>query len=251
MTTYKLSFGSYVFPATVRPDGGSADVDLAEQELPRQDGSVTQVGRAKSRLLQVRGDLYGDTPAQLWAALDSLRAACALGTSARLFFGRDDRYYDAQVETFADSYTEGLLWGSVATVAIGFRAARPYALATAPDTINFPANGSPWTLDPSGDSNAGALPAWTLTIGTAGTGPLTLSNQTTGEVCSLAGPFAAGDVILLNRDGYTVTLNGAPNFGLLSGRIPRLVPGTNTLSLTAGGTATVSAFSVTYTPRWA
>lgn len=251
MSNYRLRFAGYDLPITVRPDGGSADVDLGESELPRQDGSLTQVGRAKSRLLTVRGDVYGDTPDALWAALDSFRAACARGTSGQLFFGRDDRYYNAQVETFTDSYTEGLLWGSVATVAIGFKASSPYALATAPDTVVFATGGSPWTLDPDGDSDAGALPAWSLTIGAAGTGPITLTNATTGEICTLLGTFGAGDVIVLNRDGYTVTQNGAANFGLLGGRIPRLTPGVNTISLTLGGTATVSAFSATYTPRWA
>ncbi len=258
-SNYKLSFGNYVFPATLRPDGGSVDVDLGESELPRQDGSVTQVGRTKSRTLKITGDIQGDTPGELWTGLDLLRGCCARGTAGKLYFGRDDRFYNAQVESYSEAYTDGLLWGSVATLSIGFKAASPFALANAPDTVNFPAGGSPsgstpvetWIIDPDGDANVRVLPAWSITIGAAGTGPLTLSNAATLEACTLSGPFAAGDVIVLTRDGYTVTQNGLPNFALLSGRIPMIVPDPNTISLTAGGTSTVSAFSATYTPRWA
>lgn len=254
MSNYLLKFGSYVFPSTLRPDGGSADVDLGESELPRQDGSVTQVGRMKSRTLKIVGDIEGDTADALWAGLDLLRGCCAKGIAGRLYFGRDDRYYMAQVESYSESYTEGMLFGVVVSLSIGFKAASPFALANAPDTVSFPLTGSgagTWTLDPDGDANVRVLPAWSLTIGTAGTGPLILANAATLETCSLAGPFNAGDVIILDRGGYTVAQNGLPNFALLSGRIPVIVPGANTLSLTAGGTATVSAFSATYTPRWA
>ncbi len=250
-SSYKLSFGDYLFPATVRPAGGSADTDIAEQELPRQDGSVTQVGRAKSRTLTLRGDIAGETAAELWAGLDALRGCCARGTVGKLFYGRDDRYYNAQVESYAEDYTEGLLWGVVASLSITFKAPSPFALALAPDTVLFPANGSPWTLGPDGDANVRVLPAWKLTIGQAGTGPIVLTNAATLESASLAGPFAAGDVIVLTRDGYTVTRNGFAQFGLLSGRIPLIVPGVNSISLVASGTATVTAFSATYTPRWA
>lgn len=251
MSTYRLSFGNYVFPSTLRPDGGESDVDLGESELPRQDGSVTQVGRTKSRTLKIVGDIEGETAAELWTGLDLLRGCCAKGTVGKLYFGRDDRYYSAQVETFSETYTEGMLFGVVASLSLGFKAASPFALANAADTVNFPAGGSPWTLDPDGDANVRVLPAWSITVGAAGTGPLTLTNAATLETCSLAGPFAAGDVLVLTRDGYTVTQNGLPNFALLSGRIPMIVPGANALSLTAGGTATVSDFRATYTPRWA
>lgn len=250
-SNYRLSFGNYVFPNTLRPDGGESDVDLGESELPRQDGSVVQVGRMKSRTLKVTGDIEGDTADALWAGLDLLRGCCAKGGVGKLYFGRDDRYYNAQVETYSESYTEGMLFGVVASLSIGFKAAQPFALANAPDTVAFAAGGSPWNLDPDGDANVRVLPAWFLTIGAAGTGPLTLTNAATLETCSLAGPFAAGDVVVLTRDGYTVTQNGLPSFSLLSGRIPMIVPGGNSISLIAGGTATVSDFHATYTPRWA
>lgn len=259
MTNYKLNFCGFDFPVTLRPDGGSSDMDLGESELPRQDGSITQVGRSKSRVLTVRGDIAGDTPDALWAAEDLLRGVCAKGAAGPLFFGRDDRFYSAQVETFSVAYTDGLLWGSVATVSIGFKAAQPFAQALAPDTVVFPNGGAPpssgstwtWTMNPDGDANVRTKPAWTITMSAAGTGPLTLANAATQEACTLAGPFAAGDVLVLNRDGYGVTQNGQANFGLLSGRIPMIVPGGNIITLAAGGTGTVGAFSTTYTPRWA
>ncbi len=250
MMNYLLKFGNYVFPATLIPDGGPQDIDLGESELPRQDGSRLQPGRVKSRLLSVKGGVQADTMDALRAALDPLKSACVRGTAAPLFYGCDDRYFNAVVESFSDSYSEGQLWGALATISISFRCGEPFALGLVADTINFSMGQSSWTLDPSGDGDVRVLPLWTITVGAAGTGPLTLTNQTTQETATLTGPFAAGDVLTLNRDGYKVAQNGAPNFGLLSGRIPRLVSGVNAVSLTAGGTATVSAFSATYTPRW-
>jgi hypothetical protein len=62
--------------------------------------------------------------------------------------------------------------------------------------------------------------------------------------------YTNGDVIEMNRDGYTVTLNGDPLFGLFDGTIPRLLPGVNDFLITAGGTATVGSVEVVYAPRY-
>ncbi len=63
--------------------------------------------------------------------------------------------------------------------------------------------------------------------------------------------YTSGDAIELDRDGYTVTVNDAPLFNLFDGEIPRLVPGANDITLTAGGTATVGALQIIYAPRYA
>lgn len=249
---YKLNFGGVDLPVTLRPDGGSSDFDLAESERPRLAGSVTQSARAKSRLLSVRGDIYGDTPDLLWAALDSLGAAYALGATGPLYFGRDDRYFNAQVETFSSSYTEGMLWGVVASVSIGFRAAQPFALATAPTAApGLTSVGG--TVTP--DGNAATPATWTITVSAAGTGPIVLTNTASGQAATLGGAgtaWASGDTVVLTRGQgiYTVTKNGILAPGLLLGLIPTLVPGPNVITLSAPAGGTLGALGCSYTARW-
>jgi phage-related protein len=248
---YLLQFNGYTLPSTLMPNGGQRQSDLGDQELPRADGASVQPARRRSRPLSVQGSITAATADALESILDDLESACQTPDGpAQLFFGRDDRYYLAQVQQYSAAYSEGLTWGLFATVQIGFFAQQPDAYGITPVTASVSTSAS--SLTPLGD--APTLPAWTITIGSAGTGPITLTNSTTLETCTLtpvSGSFGAGDVLALARDGYTVTQNGAAAFGLLGGRMPRLMPGANSLSLTAGGTATISSASVTYTPRWA
>ena len=241
---YKLAFGSYDFPNTLRPNGGLNELDLGEQERPRADGSIVQPARRKSRLLTIRGELTAPDADTLYATLESLKAACAVGPQP-LWHGRDDRSIDAQCERFTEDYEEGRLYGLMAGVTIEFRAADPYFSANAPTTATLTATGG--TVTNSGD--ASALPAFTLTIGAGGMGSVILTNAASGQVCALSGAFGSGDVLILNRDGYRVTRNSVAAFGLLSGVIPTLLPGANALTVSASGVS-VSAFSVSFTARY-
>ena len=95
---YRLRFNGYDFPAGMRPVGGDGALDLAEQEVPRRAGSVTQTGRKKSRVLQIRGAFTGASADAIQTTFDAMRAACATGVEAALYFGRDDRYIMAKLE---------------------------------------------------------------------------------------------------------------------------------------------------------
>ena len=59
-----------------------------------------------------------------------------------------------------------------------------YSLLT---TATFAANGGTVAVL----SEARVMPLWTITIAGAGTGPLTLTNTTTGEAATLLPPFGA------------------------------------------------------------
>ena len=242
---YRLRFGSYDFPGTMRPNGGDAPVDLAEQERPRADGSITQTGRRKSRSITLRGSITAGDADALQVIYDAMRAACSIGTVASLWFGRDDRYAKAQVESWTDDTEDGMFYGVVVNISIAFRLADPWWYATAATTTALTTTGG--TVTPGG--NGPASPAWTVTIGTGGTGTVTLTNSTTGETATLSGTFAGGDVIVIDRAAYTVTLNGVAAFGLLGGRIPSLAAGANTIAASAS-TVTISALSCAYTARY-
>jgi len=246
-----ITFAGYTLPATIRPSDEDSGLDTAAQARPRGSGSVTQSGRREPTQLVAVGDIAAATPDLLDQAVQDLKAKLYAGYGD-LYFGRSDRYYkQAQCRTFGHSTNEGLLFGVVAEIKITFEAADyPEAFASSGATSALSAGGG--TVTVSGD--AAVLPVWTITVGSAGSGPFTLSNAATGEAATLApadgSDFGAGDVIILTRDGYSVTRGGVEEFGLLDGRIPRLLAGANVVTLSAGGTATVSALSVTYVPQY-
>ncbi len=246
---YRLRFGAYDFPLTLRPAEEQGNQDLATQERPRGEGGISQVARRQGTTLPIRGELTAPDADTLNTMHRALKSAVYSGKQ-QLWFGRDDCYYrDAQLKSFSTSYDEGKLYGLWAAYSLTFEANDyPLAFDVAPQTLPLGAGASPYTITPVG--NASVLPTWTINVNGGGTWPISLSNQATGESCSLIGTFAAGDVIVLTRNGYTVTRNGGAEFGLLSGRIPTLIPGPNVVSLTAGGGVTLAAGSVSYTARW-
>ncbi|MEO7718727.1 MAG: hypothetical protein ABIY70_21220 [Capsulimonas sp.] len=240
---YLLKYGDYEFPTTMRPASGEAPVDIAEQERPRGDGSITQVGRQKSRSLSVKGEIAGDTPDDLQATYAAMRAACAPGRLVRLYHGRDDQYVMAQAEGWTEDHQDGLLYGTVTSIAITFRAPDPAWCAAASSSPD---------LDPAGGTisydGAPCAPTWSITVDTGGAGWIRLANTLTGETATLTGTFADGDVIDIDRAAYTVAINGVADFGLMGGRIPSLAAGDNDIALTTH-IVSVSSLTCAYTPR--
>jgi phage-related protein len=240
---------------TLRSDGIDAPSELAEQEVPRRQGSVVQAARKKSRVLKVVGQVGGGacTPDQLQIVLDAIRGATSLETGPqRLFAGRDDRFWLAQRESYSESYQDGMMFGALADISMSFRAADPDAYGCTSgvlitETPTLGTSGST-NITPVGDSTA--HPLWILTINATATGTVVLANALTGESCTVSGSFTAGDVITLDsREAtYGAYKNGTVDYGIFSGPIPRLWPGVNGISVTLT-TLALSAASVSYSPR--
>ncbi len=257
-----FSFNGAAFPGTVRPTSKAFELDLGEQDIPRRDGALTQPGRIKGRTLQCKGVNTNVSPAALLAQVDAFRKAClAAGRlPAPLIWGNPSRYIMAQLQTAPEDYTLGEQSGIGywETLELTFFAADPYFYAaTGPETVPLNGSGS-LTITPDGTGDA--APVWTLVVGAAGTGVITLYNALTQETATISGTFNAGDTIALDRTAYTVALNGASGaatFGLLNGSIPGLPQGANAVSVSvapaAGATSTaltVGNASVAYTPRF-
>ena len=248
--TSRIRFAGYDFPSTFRPADLSGSLDTAAQARPRGTGSVSQNGRRSPTRLVVYGELMADTPDALNNAIQSVKTKAYSG-KGDLYFGRDDRYYrDAQAITWGESNEQGKLYGVWAAITIEFEAADyPEPFSTALLSPVIAVGGA--TITGSGETTA--LPVWTITIGSGGSGPLTLHNAANGQTALLdpgTAGFASGEVIVLTRDGYKVIRNGVSSFGLLKLRIPCIEPGSNTITLTAGGTATVASLAVSYVPRY-
>jgi hypothetical protein len=246
---YRLRFGSYDFPATMRPAGESSDFDTAAQSLPRRAGARTQTPRRTPTSLVVRGELTGATAADLATAHQALKAAVFAG-KADLWYGTDAAFFKgASLRSFSTDYKDGITFGVLANYSITFEAADYPEAFDATTTTTAVSTGSS-TLTPGGDAET--LPIWSFTLSSAGAGEIQLANAATGETLRIIVPSGAtsGQVITVNRDTGVATLAGVSTPSLLRGRIPALRGGVaNNLTLTLT-TVTISAASVDYQSRW-
>jgi len=253
MPNYRLRFGSYDLPTTLRPAGQDLPYTDGATARLREPGSVTRTPRLQEITLAVQGEFVGDTLNDFLAQRDAIIGNCQ--GKADLWYGRDDRYYkNAQLDRASLGVPDdGVLYGVNATVTFNF-VSREYPEAFSVNTASVTLTASGGTVPGQGDLGSKARPTWTITVGTGGTGSLVLTNTTTGEVCIIAKPtgnFASGDVITLDRDTATAKLNGVIVLGLYDRRIPSIQGGINNIiTLASSGTASPSALSLVYPPRY-
>lgn len=262
MPNLLYSFDGIPFPSGfVVGDEGSGQ-DAGETAVPRRPGTVTGDPRKVPVSLSIRGGWGALDDLEAWKAIKTALMNACLGKKAILFAGDETRYYkDAYLEShsFGDP-AEGRLYGILGTAVLNFKASdypeafgidvHAPALATSGGSITYAGD--------QGDTYT--LPIWTITLTLGGLGIITLANTTTGEVCTLSHPgttaepdgFADGAVIVLDRDGYLVTVNGVLSPDVLDLRIPRLKPGGNliTLAVDGSGSNTIGSLEVEYQGRW-
>jgi hypothetical protein len=269
---YLLQYNGYTFPVGLRPDaGGSAPLDLSEEDIPRRQGSAVQSLRKKSRTLKVIGTIGptvgGGTVDSQQALVDAIRAACTLSPGEHpLYFGRTDRYYMAQISDWQESAGQGMNTGVATDLALTFLASDPDAWAAtgnvASQTIGTSGTTTlnPATVTPGSLSTV--YPVFTLSVtGGTNTGTqtivVTIANAATGETVTvtLTGtiPTATQTIVLDSRlTSYGATLNAAENYGLFTGRIPKLYCSANAFTVTATSSTSLvlSSLLAVWTPRY-
>ena len=247
------SFAGALFPGGVRPASLGRKVDVSPQELPRMPGASIQPGRIQAREIKWSGTYINDDPSAFQADADAMLVSCQSAglTPQPLFNGDPTRYLNAVCTDFEEDSPTGDQSAAlyIAKYEITFLAADPfwYSAAAGPFAAVL-STSVPTIVTPGG--NAPAAPVWSLIVGSAGTGTITLANALTLETATLTGTFAAGDTITLNPLGYVVVYNGEANFALLGGVIPSLPQGANPISLSSSGGLTINSAGVTYTPRY-
>lgn len=101
-------------------------------------------------------------------------------------------------------------------------------------------------------NNAGSETAWPIITLTGPLATPVLTNTTTGAVLQLSYTIATGDVVIIDMDNHTITLNGA---SLISTKTSTsdwwgLVPGNNTITLTTTASADTGTAVVKYYPPY-
>lgn len=229
-------------------------VRQAVASIPRSHRARNRAGFSAPRAIRATGRIGLNT----WQTRDDLRAAEDAFQSAHLPLGlavsyqklyRDtDRYIQAETArlTWGDT---GLLWKDFT---VEWVCPDPFWYATAAeatDTWAAPATGGTRTI-----TNGGSVfthPIFTITMNSGGTLALSLTNTSIADhrSFSLNGTVGGGDVIGVDCDAQTVTLNGSNKMSFLSGSFFRLAPGANVLTLSLSG-PTLTSILTNFTKRW-
>jgi hypothetical protein len=248
MTTYFVNqYGGYTFPS-----GEITTVQASPEYKERVSTPAGKGGRYSAGSLfvclhlQVEGNVVGsDTtdPATTRSAWDNIAALFAPGLAKQLFID-SDRYCNAEPTSFA----EAKAWNA--------QTARYYSatLTANDDPPWFSTTTTSQTLATSGATTFSALgtgpadPVITLVVSAAPAGSLITITDASGNECAIS-PDSTGTFIL---DSYadTILKSGVDKYALLTGELLRLLAGSNTLTISLSGGATLSAASLTYQARY-
>lgn len=230
-----------------RDDGG---VRSAVSQVPRADSFVRTPGKLAMRYVSLEGIVGPDGASS--PSRDSLRTAADALMGALLSQGwaqlkkEADRFCYAELDSFTLGDDEGL---DYLLFTARFKC-DPYVYAATADSDAWssPTNGATRALSNGG--TAPANPAFTITIGSTGTLAMTLSNTTSGKSFTLAGSVTSGDVLIVDADAQTLTLNGDNALSMMTaGDFFGLAAGSNTLSLALSGVS-LTSIATAFTKRW-
>jgi phage-related protein len=207
---------------------------------PGYSGSYGGFQRPNERKVTLSGNLIVRTSfSDLLDAWSSLSAAHDTGVPVQLCI-RDNWYLWAVCESITDSERGVDHIGYQAQYA----ARDPYYYSATASTPALTTGGGTFTVG----GNKAALPTLTLTVSAAPAGgTITVANSATGESFVLS-PNSALAYVLDSRL-ETVTMSGVDATGQFAGQFLTLAVGSNTLTITTAGGATLSAASITFNGR--
>ncbi|MHB0913992.1 MAG: phage distal tail protein [Armatimonadota bacterium] len=245
MATYTLKLGTYTFPSTFHPSSVPGNSRVATEQIPRGDGVRVGAQYAAEKNISVRGMLRADSPTSLRTAMDSLLAAVN-GGRQKLYLW-DDRFIWATKVGLTTDYDE-TSFKRYCFVSVEFLCDSPFWEAETESTDTWSSPSGTHNITVGG--NAYTKPDIEITFSTAGTVNLELSIGSLNF--TLEGSVGAGETIVVDCGDETVEL-ATFDFDYMSMfdlSFVKLVPGVNVLSLTDGGTATISKIVVRWRNRW-
>ena len=238
----------YSFNGTVLPYVATAAAALANRvtgaDTPARPGGYAGQQRPAARKVALSGTLTGlATYDALLDAWSNLCAAQNTTTPAKLYL-RTGWYLWALCESFTDGErgVDHIKWDG------SYKASDPFYYS---DTVVAPVLGSTGgTFVVGGNQSAMPLLQITCAPASGGGGNVTITNTATGETCVLL-PTASTTYYLDSRQ-ETVSTGGfgaVDATGNFAGPFISLAVGANTITVTPGGGATVSAVALSYSPR--
>lgn len=249
-----IVFNGYTLPNTFNVMDISLPSSAPSAKIPRRDGGTLRGQYLNERVIRVEGMIssfdLGGNPQTILSQRDAILAGLAGMGSLYIDTGRFFRNVVAR--TITPHFPSGN-YKRACDFSIEFATGDPYQYSDTLSTASGAIAATPTTFNVNGvGGTAKALPQVALTVGGAGavTINVTLTNNTTGEVCTLNGSATAGDVITIDSLLQTVTKQtGADVMSLFDGVFPSLAVGNNSITVAYTGTA-VTAWAVNYRARY-
>jgi phage-related protein len=234
---------SYSFAGTPLPLVESVAAPYAGRvgsaSTPGRAGNYTGKQFASERRISVSGTLVAASYDALQTAWSAMQSVHDVSTPQQLVL-RDGWYYLATVESISDDERE---IGHIRYSAT-YSCADPYAFSTTLSAPSISTSGGTFSVG----GNRPAKPSLSITVSAApASSSIVITNTTTGTSCTIS-PNATGTYVL-NSLSETVTMNSLNKMAAFSGSFLSLPPGSNTLTISTSGGATVSAASISYRAR--
>lgn len=235
MANVLLRFGSYSFNQDILSWSTRTDILVDAASIPKRDGQIITGGKVAVREYELRGQLVADTPTDLRTLRDTMMQSLVNRLDNLYLF--DDRYIEAQMVSFGDSYVEGTALTALDFIIV-FQSTLPYELSETlqSETLITTTSGNQILQV----TNAGNYTAYAKITVTAPSSPAisndcTITNQTTDEEFEYVGTIAVDTSLVV--DGtvvpFTVTNDGTSDIANYSGDVIELSPGTNNIQINA------------------
>lgn len=234
---------TYSFAGTPLPLVESVAAPYASRigtaSTPGRPGSYLGKQYAESRKITVSGVLIAASYEALQTGWSDLQSVHDVSTPQRLLI-RDGWYYLANVESISDDDREATYIRYSATYVL----ADPYAFSTTLSTPSIATSGGTFTVG----GNRLAKPAISLAVSAApADSSIVITNTTTSQSCTIT-PNVTGTYVI-DSLAEAVTMSSTDKMAAFSGSFLLLTVGSNTLTISTTGDATLSAASLSYRAR--
>lgn len=217
------------------------------------DGSTISAQNYPSKKVTIGGTIHGSSQADLDSRIDTFKGYFnGKDKNLDIAYGSGTRRYIATKNAISIERQQKALF---ATFQVEFICTNPFGLDTSTSNLWTAKTGftsATFTETPTvGGTAPYQLPVFTITVNSlTGTGDyIQISNDNNGQEILIYGlGIAAGDVIVIDCENRTVTLNGTD--ADYYGTFLALEPGANSITYTDGFTTRSVDVSAVYTKRW-
>jgi predicted phage tail component-like protein len=224
-------------------DHNPEDYSIAVNTIQTKNQAYISGEYMPPRPLRLEVVIQGSSISDLKTKLSNIVSVLATGTEEYLVLDDDTtkrfkaRFVGkSKLEKWGNTNWEGTLT---------FTCPDPRAYSTSETSSNHTIDADPKTVTETVGGNEITLPVWTLTAGETLTDvTIILKNNTTNEEITWEGSLASTDELEIDSQYWTVKKNGTESMATVSGKFPRLTPGSNSITVTA--LSTTGSLNITY-----
>ena len=211
-----------------------------------QERAYAGKSKAIARTISLPVSVTATSWTTLKSQLDTIFGILNLREDAELILSPDTgRYFLARLDSIDGKIMSPTLWQGQ----LSFICQKPFAYAVTPFDTTYPVNADPKTIILTVAGSANTDPVYTLTAGANLTGvTIKLKNTTTNFELCWTGNMLNTDTLEIDCEFWIVELEAVASMSTVTGKFPYLVPGINSIQVTAFGV--LGSLRVQYRARY-